>query len=248
MESLFDKKAGVVILVLIMITASPACNYPDAVQVMLDSVIDHCVNVSRGAYVTAAVELGQEPENPENPEDVVYEICYVDGHPVSARVIGGEQKDSVGTFRGTITDTEWNRNYGMFTPPETPGTIVENQILIHVGDSGNVTGTLRYAETGAVLMTDTSNEGTCTFTQDQSHRGEAAGAIDDQSGEIVFEGEFFSITYFSEACANGPREVESSEDLRIVIPVTVSQGKITGTSVPVSGERYQEITIQLSSQ
>lgn len=79
------------------------------------------------------------------------------------------------------------------------------------------------------------------------HRGQATGQITDEAGEIIFQTELTHLTSHSEACPTGPREHEASGDAKVVIPVTVNEGTITGASVPIEGEKHYGITILLFS-
>ena len=241
------------IFMLSIIFASIACRFPDAVKTIVESAVEDCSIVSRDVYEISAVQLGQTPETPKYPESAVYEVCFINREVSSVRMSDGnrsEDKDGgtipTGTYKGSIEDTEWNQEYGLYTP-EVPGTIDENEVIIHIAEDGTVTGSLKYMANGTILMSDTSHGITCTVFNDRSYDGEASGQIFESTGEIIFEGEEQHVISHSEGCSTGATEKTTAQDFKIHVQVEIKNEAMYGTSVPSEGDRFYEISIILHS-
>jgi hypothetical protein len=134
------------ISVLSIILASIACRFPDAVKTIAEAATEKCETVSRNVYETAAIELGQIPEIPDDPESAVYEVCYQMNNPkpVSARMYGSDRSDDNGSTENVGNDSNPTGTYiGEFYFNEEHSDITElmaNEININISITGIVSG------------------------------------------------------------------------------------------------------------
>ena len=161
----------------------------------------------------------------------------------------GDEETSVptGTYKGTIVDTEWKQRDWFGSPPEVLGTVVENEVIILIAEDGTVTGSLNYIVTGTILMSDTSHGITCTVLNDRSYYGEASGKLLENTGKVIFDGEWHEVTSYSEGCNIEEHESTNLRDFRIHTQVEIKNGAMSGTSVRSEGDRFYEISIILNS-
>ena len=146
------RKTYYLILLFSLLLPNMACRVIDALQVMINAATENCRTVNRAVYETASYNLGQEPETPENPEAVAYQVCYVEGKPVSAKMVAGYQSEMdeaaeppenmvdeakiasgpAGTYMGDLNEV----------PPSWK--LVKNEFVIEVAEDGTVSGSKNY--------------------------------------------------------------------------------------------------------
>ncbi|MBN1265853.1 MAG: hypothetical protein JXA25_10195 [Anaerolineales bacterium] len=96
------------LFVLVLIAASLACQTPDVITVLFRSAAENCITADRAQYESAAERIGVTPETPGDPDNVKYEVCYVQGQASRVRMIEGEDaegelEDSIGVQEeGTV--------------------------------------------------------------------------------------------------------------------------------------------------
>ena len=149
---LSSKRLLALLILIVFLFPSLACRVIDALQVIISSATEKCRTVSRAAYETASYKLGQVPETPEDPEAVAYQVCYVEGQVVSARMVASYATDlddpadlpendpgedtTSSILAGTYIGDFWD------VPPSWELVVAE--FIIIVADDGTVTGTKKY--------------------------------------------------------------------------------------------------------
>ena len=162
MKKLPASKIHILMVVLVLMGASIACNFPDAVHVMGEAAMERCNTVSREEYGIAVESLGQIPEIPDNPENAVYEVCYRINNPdpVSARMYKGYRDEDENSepaksdrdqeaepmlnvpeipnpVRHYVGETGWSMIYD-------PIEVREDQFVLIVENDGNVSGVFMF--------------------------------------------------------------------------------------------------------
>ena len=70
-------------VILALMTASIACNYPDATAAIVESAGESCFAVNHSEYESAAAELGQTAKTPKYPEGAIYDLDFAQIETVS---------------------------------------------------------------------------------------------------------------------------------------------------------------------
>ena len=229
------RKSRLLLLSLALLFLTLACNLP---RTLVDR--DDLLCEETGGEIIYPKD-GQErhckyPDDQENAND-------------SLQQDEGDEETSVptGAYVGTIIDTEWKQRDWFGSPPEVLGTVAENEVIIFIAADGTVTGSLKYIVNGTILMSDTSHGITCTVLNDRSYDGEASGKLLENTGKIIFKGEWHEVTSYSEGCNIEEHESATLQDIEIHTQVEIKNGTMYGTSVPSEGSRFHEISIILHS-
>ena len=172
------------ILLMILLLPNMACRVIDAVNVIISAATENCRTVSRSVYETASYNLGQEPQTPENPEAVAYQVCYADGKPVSAKMVAGYESEmddaaeppenmveeakissgSAGTYLGELNEI----------PPSWK--MLKNDFIIEVAEDGTVSGIKNYQ------IERESADSNCTPRWENGHTTVINGVLSGSSG------------------------------------------------------------------
>jgi len=154
MQKANKRRNKILLLILVQIGISLACNTPDAVEVIVESAVERCLPVTREKYENYAVQLGQTPEIPKHPESAVYEVCFIEQELSSVRMSDGystEEDDRKMDQDGDESEVKSNIPAGTYIyeafvddePP--PGGDdweyeLESEFTIRVANDGTVTG------------------------------------------------------------------------------------------------------------
>lgn len=196
------------IIIVALITASLACNYPDASEAIIEAAVEDCHTVSRDSYERAAAQLRQDLDTPDYPENAIYQVCYINQEPISAKMFDGDQPEDevstipMGTYIGesNFYSTLENDVDDSYLEPEC----TENTVNVVIGSDGTAEGELRsicYANRASV-----SEEGQVT------RHSEVTGII---QGELLDIPGQLSIAYTWHSYITGPQctpETPCSED------------------------------------
>jgi len=196
MTKLFIQKNQIFLFILVLITASIACNAlynPEGLVKDVEESIgwasedtEECYSTDRDEYEVKAGMLGQTPEIPKYPESAVYEVCYVDSEVSSIRMADGEAlednestgntgNDSIpaGTYTGEFY---FNEDHSDIT------TLMTNEINVHISNSGIVNGSanLQFNNTST-----TNNPELCTHYFEKGTSYTISGQINGVNRETV---------------------------------------------------------------
>jgi hypothetical protein len=247
------KKTTFLILLPALILVIFACRIPDASQMLIEAATERCRTVSRAGYEAASEELGQVPETPEDPENVVYQVCYVDGLPVSATMVSenktqddeveldqseentpdADESEGAGSFSGVYVGIsnypEVLHNMGWFEPDE--GEYTFHEVTIDVAEDGTVSGSyilefMGYEDPDYVYF------GTpCPGHAEATITGVFHGQLTDNN-RIISSTESWRCDLLF-AC--DPIDVCTNDFLR-EFKVEVYGDSMTGTTLPLSGD------------
>jgi len=222
MKQTTEIKIQLTILLLVLIAASIACKYPDAVGVLVGAAIENCFPVSRSQYESSAEQIGAAPEIPKYPDSAVYEVCQVQGQPVSVRMVDGEApednestgnagNDSIpaGTYTGEFY---FNEDHSDTTE------LMANEINVNISNSGIVNGS-------AILQFNNTyiSDDLCTHYTEKGASYTISGQIKGVDKETV---EVNKSTYFlsdHSPCGDTKR---SDEECSCEGVLTVSDGEL----------------------
>ena len=234
MRKFSDTKIKIFIFILVLIAASIACIFPDAVEVIVEAATEKCETVSRDTYEIAAKTLGQTPETPSDPESVVYEVCYQfnNPNPVSAQMHGGnKQEEAPDTPPEDISQQGEGESEGKSEPVpagtyigdnlEVPSDweLVEGEFIIEVAEDGTVSGFRIF------IIKKESVGPTCTTHWENGHTTIITGHISGANGYVTVENDSYTI-WDSSDCggANNHKTFESVCD---------------GAQITISGEQME---------
>jgi len=237
MKHLSEIKIQIIIPLLMLIGASLACNYPDAVEVIAEAAMEHCFTVSRNQYESSAAQLGQAPETPKYPESAIYEVCQIEGEPSSVRMTDGnkpeekpetgesEEGDSVpvGTYVGTSNYPEALSN--IFDP----GQYTKNEVIVRVADDGTISGSYLLHYIGDPFVINW-NEKECTGYGEVDFTGTFFGQLTSSNGMIESEESWVCTVYSN--CDDLWDACNTDEPIHREYNVYVSEDEITGTTLP----------------
>jgi hypothetical protein len=224
---LSTKKSYNLIVLLIFFIVSIACRTPDAIQVIINSAINNCRNVSRTAYEKASYKLGQIPETPEDEETAVYQICYADGQIVSAKMFAGyksEEDEAVDPptkiMEGANTSSNTAGTYlGEFWEVPPSWELVIAEFIIVVAEDGTVSGTKKYQ------IERVSADYNCTTRWENGHTTLINGhLIDGTNGLVSVQTDAYTI-WDSSDCG-GVNSHNTHESVCDVAQITISGNKM----------------------
>jgi hypothetical protein len=174
------------IFVFALIFIAIACRFPDAVKAIAEAATERCNTVNRNVYESAAINLGQIPEIPDDPESAVYEVCYQMNNPkpVSARMYGGKRSEDNGTTGNVGNDSIPAGTYiGEFYFNEEHSDITElmaNEINVNISNSGIVSGTAILQYNNTYISADQ-----CTHYTESGYSYTISGQINGVDRETV---------------------------------------------------------------
>lgn len=252
MMKLSEVKIQITIILLLLISASIACNYPTAGDAIQDAVSERCFEIDRNTYERLASELGQIPETSGYPEGAVYEACThekvgdfdlygKEGEISSVRMSEGyrpeeENKIPVGTYTGesnfhTTLDNDIDDSY-------LEPVCRENTVKVMIGSDGSASGEIRsicYA-----------NRDTDNAEMQTTHHSEVTGMI---QGELVDRFGQLSVVYTWHTYFTSPQwetpSLDKTIDFEFLYNVNVSNGVMTFTP---AGEVEDYYTFELTKQ
>ncbi len=234
MKGLSEIKNQITIILLLLISASIACNYPNAGEAIQEGVSERCFEIDRNTYERLASELGQTPETPKYPESAIYEACThekvggfdlygKEGEISSVRMSEGyrpeeENKIPVGTYTGEANfyltlDNDVDDSY---LEPECS----ENTVRVVIASDGTAQGELRSI---CHANRDTDNEEMRT-----THHSDVTGMI---QGELLDVSGQLSIAYTWHTYLTSPQwetpSLDKTIDFEFLYNVNVSNDVMT---------------------
>ncbi|MBN1666483.1 MAG: hypothetical protein JW862_05325 [Anaerolineales bacterium] len=229
---IFGTRQFIVLLALLM--AVLACNYPDATQVILSAATENCNSVNRERYEDAAARLGVEPETPKYPETAGYEVCYGDGQVTSVRMSEGygpeEEQPAAAVEAEAAPETDAGAGTGT-TPTSFAGTymgeelevppsweLVKQEFTISIAADGAVSGLKIYEIQRASL------DSSCNVYWGNGHTTLIGGTIDGSEGLVSVETEAFVLSDFSDC--GGLYNYNTYESYCEVAQITISGDRL----------------------
>jgi len=231
MKNIFRRhKTHCLILLFSLLVPSMACRVIDALQVMVKAATENCRTVSRAVYERASYDLGQEPKTPENPEAVVYQVCYGDGKPVSAKMVAGYQSEideaaeppeniaeeamissiPAGTYMGDLNEVppSWN--------------MLKNEFIIEVAEDGAVSGTKNYQ------IERESADSNCTARWENGHTTIINGYLSGSTGLVYVQTDSYTIWDMTDCGGVYSHNTYESECDAALITISGGQMEISG--------------------
>ncbi len=222
MKKIFGMKFKIFFFLLVLFGASLACNYPDAVKVIVEAAVEKCVPVSRSEYESTAARLGHTPETPKYPESAIYQVCYVNNEASTVRMTdgnstvdeGSEEKKNipVGTYI-----------YEMYVNDEPPPGgdnweyEFESDFSIRVASDGTVTGFKIFK-----IWVDSVSDTGCATRSEEAYTTNVSGFLEGNQGSAILEDKGWSFWEFhGDECGDGKNIFKDEEGVREAL-ITVS--------------------------
>lgn len=241
MRKLAESNIKLLFFLFALVTASIACAFPDAVEVLGEAVSQKCDTVDRETYVVAAQYLDQTPETPSDPESARYEVCYEINskilenqkpEPISARMYeGNTQEENPGAApewntqpgvdgsEGEIGSVPAGTYIGVNPEPRGDWVSVEDKFIIEIAEDGTVSGT-------RVLIIKRDSVGpNCTVHFENGHTQTFSGYITGPSGLVTVTNESYDI-WDDSGCAEGSYKKNNTDFVCDLSPITITGNQL----------------------
>lgn len=241
MRKLSNKKINLLFFLFALVTASIACNFPVAVEVIGEAVSQKCETVDRETYVLAAEKLGQTPETPSDPNSAVYEVCYEvnskilrnqNPDPISARMYEGNKQEEnpgaapEGNTQPGVDGSDGEKGsvpagtyIGVNPEPRGDWETVEDKFIIEIAEDGIVSGTRVY-----IIKRDSVGPN-CTVHFENGHSQTFSGYITGASGLVTVTNESFDI-WDDSGCPEGSYKINNTDFVCDLSPITITGNQL----------------------
>jgi hypothetical protein len=261
MRKLPPLKIKIFWVILALLTASIACESPDLVAPVVESIAEECYPVDRGIYeYTAATLLRQTPKTPKYPEGAIYEVCRVNGEISSVRMTNGprpeepevieqeepevtesEEANSLSPSTGAdeSNSTSTDHYIGSSNYPDvigfSSGQYPKNEISIRVADDGTVSGSYLMSYIGDPSTYDL-DEGACTEQWDMDINGTFSGKLTGSQGTIKLVEDW--VCTANSYCWDDvdPNSCPMDEPFSREFEILINDDTMSGTTVPWPGD------------
>lgn len=213
----------------------------------------YCTAVGRGEYETAAQRLGNEPDTPDNPENVVYLVCYdlASYTPIYASMTEPDHKTEGkptetaesqpsptsregqiphGSYTGEVDDHqlhEWLWQGMDIDGFIKDGRISGNQVFITVAEDGPVSGSL-----SSSFISDEYYDGQCLEYWEDEIDGFFEGTITESRGLVTLH--ITQAWTYHNNCPDGNYQLSDEKDYQFQVEIRVTDNRMRGEAVLVN--------------
>lgn len=241
MKKLAESKIKLSFFLFALVTASIACAFPDAVEVLGEAVSQKCDTVDRQTYELAAQYLDQTPETPSDPDSVRYEVCYEinskmldnpNPAPISARMYEGNKQEEnpdaapegntqpgVDGSEGEIGSVPAGTYIGVNPEPRGDWVLAEDKFIIEIAEDGIVSGTRVF-----VIKRDSVGPN-CTVHFENGHTQTFSGYITGPNGLVTVTNESYDI-WDDSGCSEGSYKKNNTDFVCDLSPITITGNQL----------------------
>ena len=237
MKKLPAMKIHILMVMLVLLGSSVACRITEILQVGFEAARESCIQVSRTRYERAAKELGETPRTPKDPENAVYEVCYIDDELYSVRMSEGyrDEDENSEPANGERTISIPAGSYlGEFPGMENTAWLInQNKTSVEISPNGVVSGfsILHIHKTEERLSWDSQKQQYfvhCLEYYEEKTTYTVSGQIHGWLDQPVEVKRTFYSTYDTSACKYGENRIRD-EECTCEGKLTVRDGALTIT-------------------
>jgi hypothetical protein len=203
MKKLPASKITILMVVLVLMGSSVACRITEILQVGYEAARETCIQVSQARYERAAKELGETPRTPKDPENAVYEVCYIEDELYSVRMSEGySDRDEDENVEPEKSDRE-QKTESMVDVPEIPNPVSqymgetgwsmiydpievrEDQFVLVVDNDGNVSGVFMFDYITQAYEHEMADGDVCTTQYHFAATISISGQLVDNKGTLT---------------------------------------------------------------